>query len=179
MKPTRQTCSTAYRDQNPRTRPLMEAACATTRDNSSWNSHTCCRRFLTLSSDLNHMRCQDSRVVPQSTWPENLVIIRRHTRQHTLPRYLSRHHVLVHAFTCLPRTERLLLMSFDVIRWRHHSTSAYHACRRPRYRPRKSILYRRLYWFGQRYDIFWVLVNTGVPFRIYRYFYYFIQCTKL
>ena len=32
MKPTRHTCSTAYRDQNPKTRPPTEAARATTRD---------------------------------------------------------------------------------------------------------------------------------------------------
>ena len=30
--------------------------------------------------------------------------------------------------------------------------------------PRELILYRRLYWFGQRYDIFRIPVNTGVPF---------------
>ena len=32
MKPTRQKCSMAYRDQNPRTRPPMAAARATTRE---------------------------------------------------------------------------------------------------------------------------------------------------
>ena len=39
MKPTRQTCSMAYRDQNPGTRPLTAAACAT----------TCRQRLLELS----------------------------------------------------------------------------------------------------------------------------------
>ena len=79
-KPTTQTCSPAYRDQNPRTRPPTAAARATTHDNDSWNSHTRRRRFLTLSSDLSHTRRQDGLVVPRSTWAENLVIIRRHTR---------------------------------------------------------------------------------------------------
>ena len=36
----------------------------------------------------------------------------------------------------------------------------------------EPLLYRRLYWFGQRYDIFRILVNTDVPFRVYRYFLY-------
>ena len=39
-------------------------------------------------------------------------------------------------------------------------------------KPRESIPYRILYRFGQRYDIFWILVNTNVPFRGYRYFIY-------
>ena len=38
--------------------------------------------------------------------------------------------------------------------------------------PRMSIPYWRLYWFGHRYDIFRIPVNTGVPFRVYRYFIY-------
>ena len=40
---------------------------------------------------------------------------------------------------------------------------------------RESIPYRRLYRFGQRYDIFRILVNTGVLFQIYRYFFIFIN----
>ena len=51
--------------------------------------------------------------------------------------------------------------------------------REPIFRARKSIPYRRLYWFGQRYDIFWILVNTGVPFRIYRYFLLFYTIYKV
>ena len=39
-------------------------------------------------------------------------------------------------------------------------------------RARMSISYRRPYWFGHRYDIFRISVNTGVPFRVYRYFLY-------
>ena len=37
---------------------------------------------------------------------------------------------------------------------------------------RESIPYQRLYWFGQRYDIFRISVNTSVPFQVYRYFLY-------
>ena len=37
---------------------------------------------------------------------------------------------------------------------------------------RESISYRRLYRFGQRYNIFRIPINTGVPFRVYRYFLY-------
>ena len=40
---------------------------------------------------------------------------------------------------------------------------------------RESILYRRLYRFGQRYDIFRIPVNTVVPFWVYCYFLYFIN----
>ena len=37
---------------------------------------------------------------------------------------------------------------------------------------RMSISYMRLYRFSHWYDIFWIPVNTGVPFRVYRYFLY-------
>ena len=86
MKPTRQTCSTAYRDQNLGTRPPTAAACA---ENGSWNSHTRRRRFSTPNLDLSHTRRQDGLVVHRFTWPENLVVIRRCTRHHTPPRFLA------------------------------------------------------------------------------------------
>ena len=35
---------------------------------------------------------------------------------------------------------------------------------------REAIPYRKLYQFNQWYDIFRIPVNTGVPFRVYRYF---------
>ena len=41
-----------------------------------------------------------------------------------------------------------------------------------RAKARMSIPYRRPYRFGHRYDIFRIPVNTGVPFRVYRYFLY-------
>ena len=81
MKPTRQICSTAYRDQNPGTRPPTAAACATTRGQRLLElSHA--RRFSTPSLDLSHTRRQDGLVVHRSTWPENLVVIRRCTCHH-------------------------------------------------------------------------------------------------
>ena len=42
-------------------------------------------------------------------------------------------------------------------------------------RPRELIPYRRLYRFGQQYDIFRILVNTDVPFWVYHYFFIFIN----
>ena len=45
---------------------------------------------------------------------------------------------------------------------------------RSNFHSRESIPYRRLYRVGQRYDIFRIPVNTGVPFRVYRYFLYLI-----
>ena len=89
MKPTRQTCSKAYCDQNPGTRPPTVAARATTADNGSWNSHTRRRRFSTPSLDLSHTRRQDGLVVHRSIWPENLVVIRRCTRHQAPPGFLA------------------------------------------------------------------------------------------
>ena len=43
----------------------------------------------------------------------------------------------------------------------------------------ESIPYRRLYRFGQRYDIFRIPVNTGVPFRVYHYFLLFYSIYKV
>ena len=37
-----------------------------------------------------------------------------------------------------------------------------------------SIPYRRLYRFGQRYDIFWIPVNTTILFRVYCYLFIYI-----
>ena len=95
--------------------------------NGSWNSHTRHRRFSTPNSDLSHMCRQDGLVVSRSTWLENLIIIRRHTRLHSLLRYLPRHHTLVHVVT-RRKTDA------DVIRWHHHSTSVGHARPKPRQR---------------------------------------------
>ena len=81
MKPTWQTCSTAYRDQNPRTQPPKTAARATTCWQRLLNSHTRHRRFLTPNLDLSDTRRQYGLVVPRSTWPKNLAITRPHTRR--------------------------------------------------------------------------------------------------
>ena len=45
-------------------------------------------------------------------------------------------------------------------------------CGREGFEPKELIPYRRLYRFGQRYDIFRISVNISVPFRVYRYFLY-------
>ena len=67
MKPTRQMCSMAYRDQNPGTRPPTAMHVPPLMDNGSWNSHMRRRRFSTPSLDLSHTRRQDSLVVSRST----------------------------------------------------------------------------------------------------------------
>ena len=91
MKPTRHKCSTAYREQNPGIRPPTAAARATTRD--QWLLKlTRRRRFSTPNSDHSHTRHQDGLVVPRSTWPENLVIIRGYTRQHAPPAFPALSH---------------------------------------------------------------------------------------
>ena len=56
--------------------------------NGSWNSHTRRRKFSTPNLDLSHTRRQDGLVVHRSTWPENLVVIRRCTRYHAPPGFL-------------------------------------------------------------------------------------------
>ena len=89
-------------------------------NNGSWNSHTRCWRFLTPSLDLSHTCRQDGLVVHRSTWPENLVIIRTHMRQHAPPGYLSHHHAPVTP----SYAEELLLMSSDVTAPRQHATHA-------------------------------------------------------
>ena len=84
MKLTRQTCSTAYRDQNPGIRPPTAVACATTRG----------QRLLELSHAPP--KILDSQLGSQSHTPprrpcrppiyllENLLILRTHTRLHAL-----------------------------------------------------------------------------------------------
>ena len=58
-------------------------------NNGSWNSHTRRRRFSTPSLDLSHTRRQDSLVVHQFTWPENLVVNRCCTRLQVPPGFLT------------------------------------------------------------------------------------------
>ena len=93
-------------------------------DNGSWNSHTRRRRFSTPRLDLSHTRHQEGLVVHRSTWPENLVVIRRGTRLHPPPGFLASPSRAGGLSTRLPHAETLLLTSSDVTGWRHHSTSA-------------------------------------------------------
>ena len=116
MKLTRQTCSTAYRDQSPRIRPSTAAACATTRGQRLLELSYAPPRFSTPSSDLSHTRRHDGLLVHRSTWPENLAVIRRYTLPHASSGYPSRHHAPVHTTTRLLRVEEFMLMSSgDVI----------------------------------------------------------------
>ena len=86
-------------------------------DNGSSNSHTRRCRFSTPRLDLSHTRRQEGLVVHQSTWPENLVVIRCGTYLHAPPRFLaspSRANGLSTRQNIAP----------DVTGWRHHSMSA-------------------------------------------------------
>ena len=126
MKPTRQKCSTAYHNQNQGTRPPTATARATTRE--QWLlelSHTP-PKILDSSSDLSHTHHQDGLVVPRSTWPENLVIIRGHTHSHAPPGYLAHHRTSKHAIMHLPHIEEQMLTPHDDVitpRQQHASTS--------------------------------------------------------
>ena len=115
MKPTRQTCSTAYHNQNPGTRPPTVAA---RMENGSWNSHMRRRRFSTPSLDLSHTRRQNGLVVHRSTWPENLVVIQRCTRHLGFWLFL-------HAPVNIARSCHTPKSAVDVI-WRHRMTSSLH-----------------------------------------------------
>ena len=116
MKLTRQTCSTAYHDQSPRIRPPTAAACATTRGQRLLELSHALPRFSTPNSDLSHTHRHDGLLIHQSTWPENLAVIRRYTLPHAPSGYPSRHHAPVHATTRLLRAKEFMLMSSgDVI----------------------------------------------------------------
>ena len=51
-------------------------------------------------------------------------------------------------------------------------TNKYQARNKDEVKVRMSISYPRSYRFSYWYDIFWIPVNIGVPFRVYRYFLY-------
>ena len=52
-------------------------------------SPLCCLKFLTSRSSSWYTRCLDGFVVHRSTWPKNLVVIRRCTRRHAPPGFLA------------------------------------------------------------------------------------------
>ena len=115
----------AWRNQNHRRapRPLMKETqkldlqwqphAPPRADNGSWNSYTRRCRFSTPRLDLSQTRHQEGLVVHRSTWPENLVIIRRRTRLHAPPGFLASPSRVGGLSTCLPRAETLLLTSPD------------------------------------------------------------------
>ena len=123
-KPTPRTCSTAYCDQNPRTRPPTVAARATT--HGQW--------FLELShvlpQILDSQPRSQSHASPRRPYRPPIYLAGEsggHMTLHVPPRatwvsscFFTRWWTL-HA----PATRRqLLLMSSDVTKWRHHFTSA-------------------------------------------------------
>ena len=120
-KPKPQTCSRplATKTQEP---DLQRQPHAPPRmDNGSWNSHTRRHRFSTPSLDLSHTRHQDSLAVHRSTWPENLVVIRRCTCHHAPPGFLASPPRTGEHCTLLPRADT----TSDVI-WRHQMASSLH-----------------------------------------------------
>ena len=105
MKPTRQTWSMAYRDQNPGTRPPMASTRATMHEQRLLDSHTRRRRFSTPKQDRSHTRRLYGLVVHRSTWLENLVVIRRRTRLHVPLGFLESTSRAGGLSTRLPRAE--------------------------------------------------------------------------
>ena len=124
MKPTRQTCSTTYRDQNPRTWHPTIVARATTRG----------QRLLELSHSppqiLDSQLRSQSHAPPRRPCRPPIYLAWEssgHTTLHAPPRatwvsgFSSMCRWTLHALTT---RQKLLLMSSDVTKWRHHSTSA-------------------------------------------------------
>ena len=74
-------------------------------------SLTRCLRFLTSRPSSWYTRRPDGLFVHRSTWPENLVVIRRHTHLHAPPGFPVSPSCAGGLSTRLPRTETLLLTS--------------------------------------------------------------------
>ena len=101
-KPTPQTCSSASREENPKIRSTESYPRATV---SSEKSTTRCLRFLTSRSSSWYTRHPDGLVFHQSTWLENLVVIRRYMRHPTPPGFLASPLRAGGLITRLPRAE--------------------------------------------------------------------------
>ena len=80
---------------------------------SSGKSTTRHLRFLTSRSSSWSTRRPDGLVVHRSTWPENLVVIRRRTRLHEPPGFPASPSRAGGFSIRLPRAETLLLTSLD------------------------------------------------------------------
>ena len=76
--------------------------------------------FLLCSSSISHMRCHISRVYHRSAYGRNMAFNHCYTHLHALPRFLAS----PPCASGTPICRKLLLMSSDVTRWHHHSTSA-------------------------------------------------------
>ena len=124
MKPTRQTCSTAYRDQNPGTRPLMAAAHAITR--RQWLLEFLHTPPQILDSQLGYQSHAPPR---QPCCPS--IHLTWEFGNHTTP-HAPTHTAWVSVFSSTrrwtshtpARRRKLLLMSSDITGWCHHSMSA-------------------------------------------------------
>ena len=118
MKPIRETCFTAYRDQNPGTRPPTAAACATTRR----------QRLLELSHTplqiLDSQPRSQSHASPRRPYRPLIYLAWEsggHTTLHTPLGFLAAPPRASEHCTLLPRADT----AADVI-WRHMMTSSLH-----------------------------------------------------
>ena len=110
-KPTPQTCSKISRDQNPEIRSPKSLPRASTRRRSLRKIPTRRLRFITFRSSSWYTRHHEGLLVHRSTWPENLVVIRRCTRHHAPPGFLVAPSRAGEQCTLLPRADN----SADVI----------------------------------------------------------------
>ena len=110
-KPTPQTCSKISRDQNPEIRSPKALPRASTRSRSFRKIPTRRLRFITFRSSSWYTRHHEGLLVHRSTWPENLVVIRRCTRHHAPPGFLVAPSRAGEQCTLLPRADN----SADVI----------------------------------------------------------------
>ena len=118
MKPTRQTCSTAYRDQYLGTRPPTAAACATTRG----------QRLLELSHTppqiLDSQLRSQSQAPPRRPCRPSIYLAWEyggHTTLHAPPGFLASPPHAGENCTLLPHVD----IATDVT-WRHQMTSSLH-----------------------------------------------------
>ena len=133
MKLTRQTCSTTYRDQRPGIQPPTTFACATTRGQRPLELSHASPQILDsqLGSQPHTPPRRPCHPPIYLTWESG-----GHTNLHAPTRAVGVFVSSPCAGSRLPRAERLLLMSSDVIRWRHLSTSTCHISNHARPSPR-------------------------------------------
>ena len=86
-KPTPQTCSTTFHDQNPKIWSPKALPRATTCLSCLRKSPICRLKFLTSRSSSWYTRCPDGLLVHRSTEPEIPALIRTYTRPHAPLRF--------------------------------------------------------------------------------------------
>ena len=108
-------------------------------------THTRRRRFSTPMLDLSYTRRQYGLVVHRSTWPENLVVIRRCMRHHAPPGFLASHSRAGGLIMHLPRAEMCcwchLTSLDDVITPRQQPHKHVHVSPSPRHRTSAAPLF--------------------------------------